>query len=228
MKRLALLVLAAYAALALLLAGPWVLACFADARDLADYLALRGDPGEFFGIYREGFTWIVLGVFLLCQAALLVTPVRLEAGRPVGRRSVWWVIIVTGLLAGVLAAGLAWSLIEAFRIEGPDGSHEWLTAALGLCSWLLWAAVFGRLSAGDEPRAAVLRLCRRLLQGGALAFLVAVPCHIVARHRNMCCAGFLTFIGLTCGLAVMLLAFGPGVYFLFAERLRRLRPRPRT
>ena len=34
------------------------------------------------------------------------------------------------------------------------------------------------------------------------------------------------FVGLVTGISVMLLAFGPGVYFLFAERADRIRQRP--
>ena len=54
--------------------------------------------------------------------------------------------------------------------------------------------------------------------------LVAVPTHIVARHRGYCCAGVYTFIGISFGLAVLLLSFGPSVYFLYAERWRKLHP----
>ena len=54
--------------------------------------------------------------------------------------------------------------------------------------------------------------------------LIAVPTHVVARCRDYCCAGLMTFIGLTMGVSVMLFAYGPAVYFLFAERWRRLHP----
>jgi hypothetical protein len=36
----------------------------------------------------------------------------------------------------------------------------------------------------------------------------------------------MTFIGLTMGMSVMLFSFGPGVFFLFAARWRRLHPEP--
>jgi len=51
-----------------------------------------------------------------------------------------------------------------------------------------------------------------------------VPTHIVARHRNECCAGCFTFIGLTMGISVMLFSFGPSVFFLYAARWKRLHP----
>jgi hypothetical protein len=56
--------------------------------------------------------------------------------------------------------------------------------------------------------------------------LIAVPTHIVARCRDYCCAGFMTFLGLTMGVSVMLFAFGPALLFLFAERWKRLHPTP--
>ena len=68
------------------------------------------------------------------------------------------------------------------------------------------------------------RLCRLLFKGSILELLIAVPTHIVARYRNYCCAGFMTFIGLAMGISVMLFAYGPAVFFLFAERWKRLHP----
>jgi len=75
-----------------------------------------------------------------------------------------------------------------------------------------------------EPDDLVSRQCRCLLKGSVLELLIAVPTHIVARYRDYCCAGFMTFIGLTMGVSVMLFAYGPAVFFLFAERWKRLHP----
>jgi hypothetical protein len=75
-----------------------------------------------------------------------------------------------------------------------------------------------------EPRDFVSRLCKSLLKGSILELLVAVPTHIVARCRDYCCAGAMTFVGLTLGMSVMLFSFGPGIFFLFAARWRRLHP----
>lgn|GEM_PF-2160057 len=56
-------------------------------------------------------------------------------------------------------------------------------------------------------------------------YLVAIPCHIMTRQRNDCCAPFVSDLGIAAGISVMLLSFGPGVLFLYSERLRRLQPR---
>jgi len=46
--------------------------------------------------------------------------------------------------------------------------------------------------------------------------------HIV-RGRDECCAGIYTTIGLVTGISVMLLSLGPGVYFLYIDRMARIR-----
>ena len=84
--------------------------------------------------------------------------------------------------------------------------------------------IFFRLSRRAEPKDLVSRLCKYLLKGSILELLIAVPTHIVARCRDYCCAGIMTFIGLTLGTSVMLFSFGPGVFFLFVARWRRLHP----
>jgi hypothetical protein len=91
--------------------------------------------------------------------------------------------------------------------------------------WVVWALVFFRFLKSDNPDALLARLTRWLLRGSILELLVAVPSHIIVRRRNDCCAPGGTFWGITMGISVMLLCFGPGVFFLFAKRCQRLRPR---
>jgi hypothetical protein len=69
------------------------------------------------------------------------------------------------------------------------------------------------------------RLTAWLLRGSILELLVAVPAHVIVRQREDCCAPAATFWGLATGLTVMLMSFGPGVFFLFAARMRRLKPK---
>jgi hypothetical protein len=57
-----------------------------------------------------------------------------------------------------------------------------------------------------------------------LELLIAIPSHIVVRNRHVCCADIATFIGISFGISVMLLSFGPVLFFLFADRWRRLHP----
>jgi len=51
-----------------------------------------------------------------------------------------------------------------------------------------------------------------------------MPTHVVVRGRDYFCERFLPFLGLVCGIAVMLFSFGPGFYFLYLDGWRHLRP----
>ena len=81
--------------------------------------------------------------------------------------------------------------------------------------------MFYRYAKDDDPNALVKRSTRWLLRGSILELLVVVPSHIIVRRRDDCCAPMGTFWGITTGISIMLLCFGPGVFFLFAERIRR-------
>lgn len=105
-------------------------------------------------------------------------------------------------------------------VEGLFG----MALPLALC-WLLWAVVFYCSARSDDSAALVKRTTRWLLRGSILELLVAVPSHIIVRHRNDCCAPMGTFLGIATGVSIMLMCFGPGVFFLFAERFGRLKPR---
>jgi hypothetical protein len=93
-----------------------------------------------------------------------------------------------------------------------------------LLTWCLWSLIFFRLGRKEKAGDFIQRQSRTLLRGSILELLVAVPTHIVARQRDYCCAGFMTFIGLAMGISVMLFSFGPAVFFLFVARWRRLHP----
>lgn len=224
MKRIALFVLVAYVVLFALLTWPLITASFFSLKDILDSLNLRYQPHGLLEPYKSGWYWLFIGVLLLCQAGLLIIPVRIASRRPTTKRSLYWPVIVSGFLIGSLTLGMIWTLREAFRLIDRPGWVIWAEVGLGVAIWLLWGLVFCRLSSGREPKAVVLQQCKRLLQGSAIAFLVAVPCHILVRQRNECCAGFYTFVGLVFGLAVMLISFGPGVYFLYAARWQKLHP----
>jgi hypothetical protein len=110
---------------------------------------------------------------------------------------------------------------------GLDQSFFAWTTVLGLvlASWLVWGLIFYRFAQRDDPDALNRRATHWLLRGSILELLVAVPSHIIIRSRDDCCAPLASFWGIVTGLSVMLLAFGPGVFFLFVERRSRLRPR---
>ena len=169
--------------------------------------------------------WLWLGVMVLGQVALLVVPVQVASRRPVARRSLLWPVATAGLMMGGLAVGAMYSLREfAVRDKAFEGWFWWGAILAGVVIWCAWAVLFYRTSRVSEAGDVVSRQCRLMLRGSILELLIAVPTHIVARGRDYCCAGVMTFIGLTLGISVMLFSFGPSVLFLYAERSRRLHP----
>ena len=168
--------------------------------------------------------WAALSVMILCQAALLIVPVRVKSRRPVTHRTLLLPLAACGLMTGLLAFGAAFSVAEfAFGDFKPEAGLKW-ALPIGLSTWVVWTGVFFRLSLRRKPMDTITRQCRLLIRGSILELLIAVPTHIVARCRDYCCAGLMTFVGLACGISVMLFAFGPGVFFLFADRWRQLHP----
>ena len=92
--------------------------------------------------------------------------------------------------------------------------------------WLIWGLIFYWFARSDDPESLINRCTRWLIRGSIAELLVAVPSHIAVRHRHDCCAPVATLCGIATGLSILLIAFGPGVYFLFVERVQRLRPKP--
>ena len=109
---------------------------------------------------------------------------------------------------------------------GDTGIGAFFTGLLTLfVFWLIWMIIFRRAASKGDPHSLVKRTMRWLLRGSILELLVAVPSHVIVRRRGDCCAPVITFWGIATGISVMLLCFGPGVFFLFVERFRRLKPK---
>src|ERR1035437_1511260 len=222
MKRWALVVVALYLLILVVLTVPVILLAFAPQVSAKDIVEGTKDILEPY-CYLPYWLWV--GVMVLGQAALLVVPVRVASRRPVARRSLLWPIVTAGLMMGGLAVGAMYSLFEfALREKALNGWFWWAGIGSGVVIWCVWAVLFYRSSRGVEPSGLISRQCRLLLRGSILELLVAVPTHIVARSRDYCCAGFMTFIGITLGISVMLFSYGPAMLFLYVERWRRLHP----
>jgi hypothetical protein len=183
--------------------------------------------GKRHGGWLEDLTWAwgVAAVFAAGQAVLLAVPADLARERPVARRRLLIPVIATGIfLCLLMLAGLG-SLLLA--ITGDKADREIGTTLLCLIPlpflWSVWAWVFYVFFKTDDSGRLVTRLMKGLLRGSVLELLVAVPSHVIVRHRDDCCAPSVTFIGIATGLSMMLMSFGPGVLFLFARRFRELR-----
>ncbi len=171
----------------------------------------------------SGWLWFPIVIMVLAQFALLRIPVHIASRRPVTRRPLLITIVAAAFMMGLLGFGAAGCVYE-FLASGIIDESFWWWVGAGAASWAFWAVYFHRSTKRAEPDQIVNRLRRFMRMGSILEFLIAIPTHIVARHRDYCCAGFMTFMGLACGISVMVFAFGPAVYFLFVERWKRLHP----
>lgn len=175
-----------------------------------------------------GYVSAVFILFLLCEAALLLVPVRITDKRPVLRSTIITSIIGAGVMAGFLVAGVVLSVGETIVKDALSENVWWMAFAALLLMWALWGLIFWKWSKVLEPRAFIERQRRILYRSSILELLIAIPAHILARHRNYCCAGMATFTGIIFGISVMLFAFGPGVFFLYAERWKNSRAKQQS
>ncbi len=204
-----------YVAIFAVLTLPVLMACFPT-----DFT--KHGIKEFFELYAECWYWIPVGIVALSQFLFLRVPVRLTVGRPVSRASIWLPVIVSGFWFGCLTLGGVVAVIEFLKYQHSD--WPLLATSIAVISWIVWAIVFFRISRAKDPKDIITQQSRWLLRGSILELLIAVPSHIVARGRADCCAGILTFFGITMGLSVMLLSFGPAVFLLYYARWKRLHP----
>ncbi len=177
----------------------------------------------------DGWGWIFFLTMGLCQTLLLFVPVRRALERPVSRRQLWVPLATGAFLFSLLTVAGVCSLVLTLQRKDSD-FIDWMSLSrlfviIGVL-WTLWGFVFWRCFKNPDPAAIMNRLAAWLLRGSILELLVAVPCHIYLRHRDDCCAPGVSFAGITAGYSIMLLSFGPGVFFLFARRIARARLRP--
>ncbi len=184
----------------------------------------EGDLGDAAGIltglYLEAWPfWVFCGILVLSQFLLLALPIRIVKERPIPRRSIWATALVAGTLFTLVVLGM---VLSAGAVLWGDESFESLKLAplFVVCSWAGWAWVFRGFAHATDPRAYLRRLMKWLLAGSILELLVAVPSHIIVRQKDVCCAHGLTAIGMATGLVVILMSFGPGLYFLYTQRIR--------
>jgi len=169
--------------------------------------------------------WIFCAILIVSQMLLLIIPVRIVKQRPRPQRGLWLTAIAAGALFAIVVLGIVWSIAAAiFGDDSIDGIVPLLALIFLLVNWIVWSCIFRSFARNADPRSYIRRLMKWLLRGTILELLVAVPSHIIVRHKDVCCAGHLTATGIATGLAVMLISFGPGIYFLYAERIESKKP----
>ena len=170
----------------------------------------------------SGFYILFVPVFILIQAILLLVPVDVVRERPIRRRK----IIISYVIGAVPMAALAVGFLSSILLMtwGEDAASEylynWTLLIFFGIFWLVWGVIFLKGFTDQNQISLTTRLTRWLLRGSILELLVAVPSHIISRQRDECCAPAFTLLGIATGLAIALLSFGPGVFFLFAQRIK--------
>ena len=243
MKRWAVLTVLLYALALNLLTLPVALVAFGNwGKNETQY----GWSEAIHGFYLNWGYWLWLAVLVGGQVLLLLLPVNLAGRRlPVRRPLKTPVIVSAFFLANLAFAGFfsllcvffqdkAFDYFNLFRsVSNQNGSNNnsgtgtLVTMILTvILFWIVWVIIFGRSAKTDAPEALIKRSTSWLLRGSILELLIAVPSHVIVRRRDDCCAPVGTFWGIATGISVMLLCFGPGVFFLFVERCRKLKPNP--
>lgn len=180
-------------------------------------------------VYSYPPLWVWLELMVISQYALLALPVRMTQARPITKIWIFWPIAATIVATCVLAVGMGFVAFEiVWRLVDPQGNGEpppvvWFGVAGVAVFWIAWAFVFGFYAGRTEPQGLMRRIVRWLVAGSVLELLVAIPAHVYTRSKDSCCGGIYTVWGLAAGIAVMLFAFGPGVFLLFLRRLNSLR-----
>ena len=157
----------------------------------------------------------------LCFAGVLALACGIfgdKVGKPIG-----WVVETASTFGGKIPG-----ISQMLTALGSDRETVlFFVHVLGVIVllWITWGTVFYRFARRTDPDGLTQHCVRWLIRGSILELLVAVPSHVFIRQRSDCCAPIGSFWGIATGLAVMLLAFGPGAFFLFVERVRRRQPR---
>ncbi len=190
--------------------------------------ALMSNSDSVMNIYRAYGIWIGIGIAISGEALLLFLSADTSQKRLKPRAHI---LISTSMAATFLAIlAFAGILSLAAGIRGDKGlsflDSWWVTLAFWAFLWSFWGIVFHRYC--RDSSTAVTQTVSWLLKGSILELLVAVPCHVIVRHRKECSAPVATGFGITTGIAIMLLSFGPSVLLLYKKRLeaRSIPPRP--
>ncbi len=140
--------------------------------------------------------------------------------QPIRPRRLLIPVIVASLAMTVLVAGLFSALIELANLDGNDWFTYVFLGVIGL-SWIGWSIVFFIWQRRKERYKVIRNLISSLLAGSLIELMVSIPSHIIVSRRPGCMMGVDTAIAITCGVGVMLWAFGPGIILLFLKERRK-------
>lgn len=174
--------------------------------------------------YRSWFTWVYAAFFVIAEALLLLLTVDTSERRMKPRAHILVSATTTGVLLAVLTFAVALSVIAA---RWGDHAGVKLTnlamTAMFVVPWIIWGIIFYRMTHDADD--AITRAVSWLMRGSVLELLIAVPAHVIVRRRHDCSAPVATGFGISTGIAIMLLSFGPSVLMLYKKRMDAMKPK---
>jgi len=185
------------------------------------FLAVINEPNLFW-IAVIAF-WLPT-LFTVVGGAFLLLSVRVPATFhvPKARRHIAFPIAGSLLLFLVLAFCIWLTLICALFGDGGG----WIVIGLALlifAVWIGWAVFFFRYFKARGTDNLVRKACNWLIKGSVLEILIGIPTLIITIRRNDCCAPHADAWGMIIAFSIMFIAFGPGIVFLYMDRLARKR-----
>lgn len=179
-----------------------------------------GEPPQLLPLEWESWwAWMLVGIFVSGQALLLFVSVDTSRRRLEPRTHIGVSIALASLFLGFLTVIGVWSVVVVVMSDdGIPDSLLWVIPA-PILMWSFWGAILYVYM--RESSDVATRLTRWLLRGSVLELLIAVPAHVWVRQRDDCSAPGVTALGIVTGIAIMLMAFGPGILFLLHKRLQQ-------
>jgi hypothetical protein len=189
---------------------------------------------DFRGFYQAWGTWICVGVVVLGQILLLWLKVDTTRRRLKPRTHILISVVTAGLFMAILTVDIV--LAVSFGARGdkafsffdllPESAIWPVLVSAFVIPWLVWGILFYRLWRNSSDP--VTHAVAWLLRGSVLELLIAVPAHVIVRRRHDCSAPMATSFGITSGIAIMLIAFGPSVLLLYKKRMEKYSKAPES
>lgn len=180
--------------------------------------------GSLIDTFSDWSYWLIAVMLVGGEAMLLFLPVDTTEKRLKPRGPIVRSIFVASMLFFIMTVGIIACIgvviySDKFFDKLPDRAAAGISILAGI--WAVWGVVFWLYLRGKT--ALTTRIVNWLLRGSVLELLIAVPSHVWVRRRQDCSAPAATSFGITTGIAVMLLSFGPSVLLLYKKRIDKYR-----
>lgn len=173
-----------------------------------------------------GDFWILILPMVSAQILLLFLSVDTSWRRMKPQRHMALTAGLVGLMLAILVISVVFAIGSARMGDdfldslAADSEENWKMLVEPLAAiliWVFWAVMFYLFS--KHKSNVIDSAISWLLRGSVLELLIAVPCHLIIRQRTDCCAPVVSAFGIATGIAIMLMAFGPGALLLYQRKL---------